>query len=297
MKEAMYNYIQCVEVKGTLYVGGGWTGSGGDGIVMAYEPILSKWDILPPYNAKEFAMTAIDEKLVLVGGCNPHDTGDLHATGNLGIWCADTQEWEVPCPLPAMPTARSAPSAATYNNWLIVAGGLADDNSEVATVEALDVANKQWHTGPPTPMSWHRMRSTVIGNTWYLFGGHCNWSPSFDVYSISLQELVAHSTMKKTLWTQMFSANPWKRSGSIEYYNSCPLKVGQFLFSVGGVTSDNKPVSTIQCYDPAANTWTFAGRVPHTVYNCAAIMLLGKICVMGGHDGAKATNLMHKSDF
>lgn len=291
MKKAMENYIQCVEVKGTLYVGGGWTESGEEGIVMAYEPILDEWHVLPPYNAKEFAMTTINEKLLLIGGSKTRVIGDL------GVWCVNTQEWETPSPFPAMPTSRCAPSAATYNEWLIVAGGVADNDIEVATVEVLDVANKQWHTGPPTPMPWHRMRSTVIGNTWYLFGGGYDWSPSFDIYSTSLKELVSYSTMEKTLWTKLFSSNPWRKSGSIDYYNSCPLKIGEFLFSVGGMNSDNKPVSTIQCYDPVANTWTFAGHIPDKVHNCAAIMLLGKICVMGGHNGAKATNSMHKSDF
>ena len=65
----MYDYIQSVEVERTVYVGGGRTDRKEDGYtVMAYNPQSCNWHALLPYSATRFAMTTINNKLVLVGG-------------------------------------------------------------------------------------------------------------------------------------------------------------------------------------------------------------------------------------
>ena len=65
---SMCDYIQSVEVEGIVYVGG-WTGWEEDRhTVMAYNPQSCNWHALPPYSAAWFAMTTINNKLVLVGG-------------------------------------------------------------------------------------------------------------------------------------------------------------------------------------------------------------------------------------
>ncbi len=89
-----------------------------------------------------------------------------------------------------MPTSRHVPSATSYKHWLLVAGGYHGVCLQ-ASVEVLDVSNMQWSTGPSTLTPWAAMKSTTIGDTWYLMGGHCegaNLGP--DVYSVSLEALV-----------------------------------------------------------------------------------------------------------
>ncbi len=272
MPVAMSGYIQSVQINDTVYVGGGWPDRGEDGyIVMAYNTQSCQWHTLPPYSTMGFAMTTINNKLVVVGGSN-RDESD---SSELGEWQPDSNQWTHP--FPPMSTPRCWPSATSYKHWLVVAGGY--HGVCLQTVEVLDVSNMQWSTGPSTPTPWS-MKSTTIADTWYLMGGLCeellNSSP--DVYSVFLEALVSHSSSD--------SSNIWNKLPSLNCKLSCPLNIGGSLLAVGGEDlKSKKSVSTIQRYVPETNTWVQAGQLPHAVQACTCIMTSDKVHVMGGYDG------------
>ncbi len=182
-------------------------------------------------------------------------------------------------PFPPMPTPRYRPSATSYKHWLVVAGGY--HGVCLQTVQLLDVSNMQWSTGPFTPTPWMRMTSTTVGDTWYLMGGVCEklWQSSPDVYSVSLEALVSHSSSD--------SSNIWNKLPSLNCIWSCPLNIGGSLLAVGGwvMKSSAKLVSSIQHYVPETNTWVQAGQLPHAVCDCTCIMTSDKVHVMGGYAG------------
>ncbi len=272
MPVAMTGYIQSVEINDTVYVGGGGTKRGEDVcIVMAYNTRSCQWHTLPPYSTWWFAMTTINNKLVLVGGRN-RDGSD---SSKLGEWQPDSNQWT--CPFPPMPTPRYGPSATSYKHWLVVAGGY--HGYCLQTVEVLDVTNMQWSTGPSTPTPWRMVKSTTIGDAWYLMGGAWEkvWQNNPDVYSVSLEALVSHSSSD--------SSNIWNKLPSLNCTLSCPLNIGGSLLAVGGKDmTSGKSVFTIQRYVPETNTWVQAGQLPHAVYDCTCIMTAGKVHVMGGYD-------------
>ncbi len=273
MPVAMCNYIQSVEINDTVYVGGGWIGRVEDRyIVMAYNKQSCQCHTLPPYSTRGFAMTTINNKLVVVGGRNRKE----YDSSELGEWQPDSNKWTHPF-LP-MSTPRCAPSVTSYKHWLVVAGGCRGVCFH-ASVEVLDVSNMQWSTKPSTPIPWYMMKSTTVGDTWYLMGGLCEigrMSP--DVYSVSLEALVSHSSSD--------SSNIWNKLPSLNCTHSCPLNIGGPLLAVGGVDmKSGKTVSTIQRYVPETNTWVHAGQLPHAVHTCTCIMTSDKVHVMGGYDG------------
>ncbi len=273
MPVAMSAYIQSVEINDTVYVGGGETDRYEDAyIVMAYNTQSCQWHTLPPYSTRYFAMTTINNKLVVVGGRNR----DYSDSSELGEWQPDSNQWTHP--FPPMSTPRYGPSATSYKHWLVVAGGY--HGVCLQTVEVLDVSNMQWSTGPSTPTPWMMMKSTTIGDTWYLMGGaYEGWlHDSPDVYSVSLEALVSHSSSD--------SSNIWNKLPSLNCTDSCPLNIGGSLLAVGGWDmKSKKPVSTIQRYVPETNTWVQAGQLPHAVRTCTCIMTSDKVHVMGGYDG------------
>ncbi len=177
-----------------------------------------------------------------------------------------------------MSTPRSGPSATSYKHWLVVACGRHGVCLQ-ASVEVLDVSNMQWSTGPSTPTPWVGMKSTTIGDTWYLMGGWgYDGQSSPDVYSVSLEDLVSHSSSD--------SSNIWNKLPSLNCTQSCPLNIGGSLLAVGGEDmKSGKSVSTIQRYVPETNTWVQAGQLPHAVCYCTCIMTSDKVHVMGGYDG------------
>ena len=75
-----------------------------------------------------FAMTVINNQLVLVGGW---ELG--HARKMLGVWRAEGTEWTHPY----MPTARSSSSAVVHHEWLVVAGGWREER-RLSSVEVMN---------------------------------------------------------------------------------------------------------------------------------------------------------------
>ncbi len=231
-------------------------------------------------------MTTINNKFVVVGGRNR----DGSYSSELGEWQSDSNQWTHP--FPPMPTPCIYPSATSYKHWLVVAGGSCRELISQTAVEILDISNMQWSTGPSTPTPWTEMKSTTIGDTWYLMGGWCKnvlYGPG--VYSVSLEALVSYSSSD--------SSNIWNKLPSLNRRQSCPHNNGGSLLAVGGVDiKSRKKVSTIQRYVPETNTWVQAGQLPHAVCDCTCIMTLDKIHVMGGRDECSSlkklyTSIMH----
>ena len=108
MPFGMTGYVQSVRVQGTLYVGGGMAADNNEYIVMTYDISAGKWATLPPYSKRSFAMTAIDNHLVLVGG-----TGRDGVSKKLGVWSEDSKNWTNP--YPDMTTGHFRCSAISYN--------------------------------------------------------------------------------------------------------------------------------------------------------------------------------------
>ncbi len=116
MPVAMSRYIQLVEINDTVYVGGGGTDRDEDDyIVMAYNTQSCQWHTLPPYSTRWFAMTTINNKLVVVGGRN----SDNSESSELREWQPDSNQWTHP--FPPMPTPLRLHSATSYKHWLVVA--------------------------------------------------------------------------------------------------------------------------------------------------------------------------------
>ena len=131
--------VQSVVVEGTMYVGGGLAClySGNNSTVLTYDISTGKWATLPPYRARYFAMTAINNQLVLVGGIE-HGGGRSKV---VWVWDAHNKQWTHP--YPEMHTAREWCSAVVHNEWLVVAGGRSD--SLLSSVEVMNTNSKQWY--------------------------------------------------------------------------------------------------------------------------------------------------------
>ncbi len=98
--------IQCM-------LGGGWTDRDEDKYeVMAYNTQSCQWHTLPPYSTKEFAMTTINSKLILVGGKGE----DYSKSNELGESQPAGNQWTHP--FPPMSTPCWGPSATSYKHWL-----------------------------------------------------------------------------------------------------------------------------------------------------------------------------------
>ena len=274
MPFSMSGNIQSVIIQEMMYVGGGYTTSNMY-IVMTYNIISQEWSQLPQYTACFFAMTVIHNKLTLVGGRDHND----RTTNVLGVWDADGRKWTRP--YTPMATPRYYSSVVVYRQWLIVAGGWSGRNTTssgntTSSVEVLDISSNQWYRAPSTPVPWSRMRSAVVGDTWYLMGGYNN-ERTDKVYSVSLSVLISHiNNTSKRIWNTKYS---------LGRYLSTPVCVGESLLAVGGKKSHSfTAVFTILRYTPDSDgQWTEVGQLPMPL--CESICTMtsnSRILVAGG---------------
>ena len=137
------NSPHCVVVEGKLYIGAENTGR-----VWQYES--EQWSKLKQYEYKLFNMAAVKRQLTMVGGVDT-STG-WHPTSDIAVWDREGAFHTWTHPYPPMPTRRYSPAVATYNQWLVVAGGGDDYFNHLAAVEVLDTDNHQWLSASSLPM-------------------------------------------------------------------------------------------------------------------------------------------------
>ena len=289
----MGGYVQSVMVEGTLYVGGGHAGDDSDNnyIVMTYDISTGKWATLPPYRVGFFAMTAINNQLVLVGGYKQGGDEIIF----LGVWNADEEQWTHPYPKQRIAWSLLYCSAVVYGEWLIVAGGEFVFMNVSSEVKLMNTNSKQWHAGTPiyTPTPWSSMRTAVVGDMCYFMGGDINGDPTDKVYTVSLSALTSGLTSKEL----GKSKSPmWKEISGLHTTCSTPLSISGSLFAVGGRDKDLKTVTAIHLYQPATGKWVKVGDLPTPRLNCTCAMITDKeMLVAGGGDGRR-NNILKYTD-
>ena len=155
--------MQAIVIGDNVYIGGGLTLSGNDDVVMVYSLVVQSWRRLPPYESIWFGMAAVNNQLVLVGG---EHISHGEVTNMLSMWDELSQRWTHP--FPEMPTSRESPSAISYQQWLVVAGGH-DRGSYSDKVELLDTVSGKCVSGKwyeASPLATQCVFRNVFSHQW-----------------------------------------------------------------------------------------------------------------------------------
>ena len=280
MPFAMSDSIQAVVIGGNVYVGGGYTYLNTQrGTVMVYLLCTGSWSTLPPYKTQYFGMAAMNNQLVLVGGVNRSTD---KATNVLGVWDEGSQTWTHP--FPEMPASRYLLSVASYQTWLIVAGGKGESGSRSYKVELLDTLSGQWYEGSPLPDAYSSMSSAINGNMWYLSRGYSTqriWSVNNNIHilSVCLDKLISQAVSQSAGTTSPSTPSPWQTLTDPPQPSSTVLVLNGALLAVGGLDSP-----AIHLYQPSSRSWVKVGDLPTLYWECACTVLpSGEMFVPGGH--------------
>ena len=268
MPFGMGDHVQSVVVEGTVYVGGGYVGSDN---IMTYDISTGIWATLPQYRVLGFAMTTINNQLVLVGG-NEHGGGRIKV---VGVWDADNKQWTHP--YSEMHTARAWCSVVVHNEWLVVAGGRSASGATLSSVEVMNTNSKQWYAGPPTPIPWDSMKTATVGDECYFMGGDSGSSTN-TVYSVSLSSLTTGLTSKGKIW---------KEISGLQTTNSTPLSISGSVLAVGGRDKDRKTVTAIHLYQPDTGEWLKVGDLLTPRCDCTCAMIADREMVVAGGVGSQ----------
>ena len=244
-----------VVMKGDVYFGGGVTPSVKDEqTVCLYSPRSNSWSQLPLYEYRYFRLTVINEnKLVAVGG-EDEKTGKV--TNKLAVWDDKQHHWVFS--LPVMNTACSSPAVATYNQWLLVAGGYGEQG-RLSRVEVMNVSSEQWYQVASLPVTGSSMSSTMIGNMWYLMSGITNKGPSKSVMSVCVEHIISEA-ISQPAGANSSTLSRWNSLPNTPSIRSTALAFQGALLAVGG--GYLFPSSTIYLYQPSTSKWIKAGDMP-----------------------------------
>ena len=256
-----------------VYVcGGGCSDKGLAQVVQAYDIDKATWTQLPPAPQYYSEAAAIDNELVLIAGC---EASSGTVTNMVSSWSG--QGWEQN--IPALPTKRARPGVMTYGTYVIVAGGLAEDNQTfLSSIDVLDTTSRQWQTSAnlqlPRPMFVVALQMTVCATLIYAASAAIMHDATIHttIASKRVWQLPV-STLVKVLETKDRSPLQWAETAPTPFYGSALLQHTAHPLAIGGCDDSYRPTPNIVVYDPPSNKWSTVGQLLEPRVSCAVVSL------------------------
>ena len=255
-------YPRSVTVDTVVYIAQRWLSL--SGVILRYDLHSQQWMEALESQYYWCGMTTVSSQLVTVGGC---DVSTHEPTNRVAVYSPSQRSWTQP--YPPLNTACYLPAVSTYHQCLVVAGGRDDRNTDLATVEILDisVSHCQWLSATGLPVRCSLMSAAITHGTLYLLGG----SLGKKVLSVSLSALDKPPAQWRTL-----PDAPLEHSTAIAVHGS--------LLAVGG-SHGRQRSSAIHIYDQEKNAWNKVDNLPSERTYCACCLIpSGEILVAGGVD-------------
>ena len=265
-------YASAVMINDHIYVCGGLCGSVDLARqVQVYDVNRNVWSTLPHSPQYGSQGVAINSKLVLIGGREAASEG---ATNLVSTWTG--QEWQQD--LPPMPTKRVRPGVTTYHTFVVVVGGLAEDEQTLlSSIDILNVTTHQWWT--PTnlqlPRPMFRVQCTISSAHLCVASADISYDAATgtvttvkDVWQLPV------TALEKVLITEDDEApHQWTKVAPTPYYDSAILQDTAHIVAVGGDDSLDEPKSDIFVYNPDSDIWCRVGQISVPRADCAVVSL------------------------
>ena len=264
-----------VWLNGLVYVGGGYEDEMKESYTInCYDPVKNSWS--SPFNTPYclFAMTELNNKLLIAGGVNKSSK----VTNQ--ILTMDDGEFKN---YTKMTIARCGVTAAGHEGMLIITGGIDDKHSIISSTELFDSTNGQWYTCSDLPEPHYMLRSAIVDNILYLLGGYNeDGASSGEIFAAPLDDVSAHQLK----WSTDLVPD-------IPCIRCTPLSVsGTRLVIIGGVMWV-ECTSNVHKLNKVSHTWETIGQIPLARCSSAAVSTAdNKVIVIGGYgsDKAECTN-------
>ena len=261
-----------VWLNGLVYVGGGFEAEMGESYTIScYDPVNNSWSspINTPYCF--FAMTKINNKLLIAGGRDKtYKVTYKVLTMNDGQLNNYTE----------MTTARMTAAAAGHQGMLIITGGRDDKGEKLCSTELFDSTNGQWYTCSDLPQPYSWLQSVIVNNIIYLFGGVNKDGNAFPAVFTAPLDTLSRYQLK------------WNTHQDTPSCNSAPVSInGTQLLIVGG-KKGSTCTSYVHKLNKVNHNWEAVGHIPSARESSAAVSTDdNRVIVTGGYnDKGKETN-------
>jgi len=234
-----------------------------------------------PLPVASFGATATESGSVYIYGGHSgvrhkYNRDEVH--GNFYHWREGLKAWEA---LAKDEPAQGASLIATDKGVLRI-GGMAARNAagekqdlwSSETVARYDVADKKWHALPKMPERRSSHDSIVVGDTLYVIGG---WA------MLGGRDVKWHDTylmldLSKANATWETKPQPFERRALAVH------AVGNKLYAIGGMDSDDQITTEVSILDTATGEWSDGGKLPQDKlggFGFAAVAHEGRLFASG----------------
>ena len=266
-----------VWLNGLVYVGAGFEiGSKEIYTINCYDPVSNSWStpINTPYCL--FAMTTLNNKLVIAGG---QDRRNAITNQVLTADAGQLRNYS------QVITARSRAVAVGHQGMLIITGSQDNKGKSLSSTELFDSDNGKWYLCSDLPQPHYLLQSVMVEDNLYLLGGlnkdDIDDSPT--VFTTPLNTLSEHQLK-------------WNTQQDTPWCCSAPVSVnGTHLLIVGGsqkIGYEYARTSDIYKFNKVIQTWKVIGHIPSARSLLAAISTTdNRVIVIGGvNDNREVTN-------
>jgi len=252
---------QAVVFNGAVYVGGGGSVTNPNFRIDIYYPSTDEWGSTIETPHKQFAMTVLMDKLVIVGGAL--QTGALPKK----VLVLEMGQWK---DYTKMPTARSSCVAVSHKSMMIVMGGY---NYEVVRItELLDATTRQWFKCNDLPQPLYMHHSLIVGDMLYLLGGSDHtYQASTAVYAAPVDTLTSHQLK-------------WQRLEDTPRGGIAAVGVNDKHVLVVGGRKKQDTMYVLQDGASDSSSWKCIGSLPAVHCYPTTVSVDNKIIIIGGRD-------------
>ena len=239
--------------------------------VQVYDVNHNVWSTLPHSPQCYSQGVAINSKLVLIGGREAASDG---VTNLVSTWTG--QEWQQDLPL--MPTKRLRPGVTTYHTFVVVAGGLAEDEQTLlSSIDILNITTRQWWTlaNLQLPQPMFRMQCTISSAHLCVASACISYDVTTDTDTTvtDVWQLPVTALEKVLIPGDDDTPHQWTKVAPTPYYDSAILQDTAHIVAVGGDDSLDKPTPDIFVYNPDRDVWSEVGQLGVPRACCAVVSL------------------------
>ncbi|XP_040273594.1 ectoderm-neural cortex protein 1-like [Bufo bufo] len=240
-----------------VYVTGGkGAENGASKDVWVYDTLHDEWSKAGPMLVARFGhgCAELDSCLYVVGG-HTAITGAFPASPSVSLkqvehYDPQVDKWSLVAPL-REGVSNAAVVGAKMK--LFVFGGTSVNREKLPKVQCFDPVQNRWTVPTTCPQPWRYTGAAVLGNHVIVIGGDTEFSAS-SAYRFNSETY------------------QWCRFGEVSSKRiSCrAVASGNRLYVVGGYCGSQRG-KTLDCYDPASDTWSSVTTVPYSLIPTAFV--------------------------
>jgi N-acetylneuraminic acid mutarotase len=226
-----------------------------------------------PTGRKSLVVGVVNNKIYAIGGWNGYLTA-------VEEYDPAADQWTTKTP---MPVSQIEAAVGVVNNKIYVIGGSISGNYYSTIVSEYDPATNQWTTKASMPTGRHFLAVGVVNNKIYAIGG----AGSGDITLATVEEYDP-------------ATNTWTNCGGTcasmptARYVLAVGVVNNKIYAIGGCSNvgcSPSTLSTVEEYDPAANTWTTKTSMLTARQGFAVGVVNNKVYAIGGWSGGYLTTV------